>query len=62
MMVVPTYLTHRQPCPGCGQLHNDDWPITVNGKVVDGGCQECWERESDREWWKAVVALEVLNA
>jgi len=24
-------------------------------------CQECWEAESDRMWWAAVVALDQLD-
>lgn len=45
------------PCPACGTLNDDDWPITVNGKGVDGGCVSCWEKECDVAWWKMVTSL-----
>lgn len=32
-------------CPGCGENTTDDWPIYVNGEVVEGGCLVCWEKE-----------------
>ena len=45
-------------CPKCKTENTDDWPIHVNGKVVEGGCQNCWEKESSAAWWIAVVQLD----
>lgn len=45
-------------CAICGKENDDDWPVTVEGAIMDGGCQDCWEREADAKWWKAVVALD----
>ena len=41
-------------CPKCGNDTNISWPVLVDGKIVNGGCQECWEVESDDAWWDAV--------
>ena len=49
-------------CPACGTPNGDDWPIEVAGKIVQGGCQECWEKECDASWWKAVIALDQMQA
>jgi len=43
-------------CPICGIENNDDWPIEVDDKIQDGGCQDCWEAECDESWWDAVEA------
>ena len=43
-------------CPRCGRVNDDDWPITVEGEVVLGGCQECWEQVCSETWWQAVLA------
>ena len=48
-------------CPGCGQTTGEDWPISVGGQIVDGGCQECWEAQCSRAWWQRVQALGVLQ-
>jgi hypothetical protein len=50
------------PCPLCGTPNSDDWPIEVAGEIVQGGCQECWEKQSDAAWWKMVVAVDTLTA
>ena len=34
----------------------------VDGKILSGGCQECWEKQSDAAWWKMVVAIDTLQA
>ena len=47
-------------CPLCGLENDDDLPITVDGKIVDGGCQECWEAECSRAWWKMVNVFQPL--
>jgi hypothetical protein len=47
-------------CPLCGLENDYDWPITVNGEIKDGGCQECWEAECAREWWKMIEVLQPL--
>lgn len=38
-------------CPKCGKENTDNWPITVDDEVKDGGCQECWEYECEAKWW-----------
>ena len=49
-------------CPLCGKENTDNWPVTVNEVAKEGGCQDCWEKQSDEEWWKAVVEIDkVLN-
>lgn len=45
-------------CPNCKAKNNDDWPITVEGKIREGGCQECWETECAKGWWKGQAAVE----
>jgi hypothetical protein len=44
-------------CPICGEMNDDDWPLDIDGNIVDGGCQTCWEAESDLEYWNMVNAL-----
>ena len=41
-------------CPKCGKENTDNWPLEINGEIVDGGCQDCWEAEWDEKWWLAV--------
>ena len=48
-------------CPACGVPNDDNWPIHVNGKAVDGGCQGCWEKDCDREWWEMVEKLYAIK-
>ena len=38
-------------CPKCNIENNDNWPVTVNSDIKEGGCQECWESECDEIWW-----------
>jgi len=47
----------KQKCPQCGVLNDDNWPISVDGVIKQGGCQECWEAYSDREWWREIEKL-----
>jgi len=42
---------HGFRCPKCGAKHKDNWPVTVNGNVEIGGCQECWEAECSEAFW-----------
>ena len=44
-------------CPKCSTENQDNWPVCVNGKLLDGGCQMCWEAECDEAWWDAVANL-----
>jgi hypothetical protein len=44
-------------CPKCGIENEANWPITVNNEIEWGGCQDCWEAESDAAWWNAVDSL-----
>ena len=50
----------RMICPRCGSENTDDWPVTVDGRVVNGGCQECWEDECEAEWWRLMVAIDTM--
>ena len=47
-------------CPCCKREVYEDvrWPVEVDGEIVEGGCQECWEKECDRTFWDAVDAGE----
>jgi len=42
-----------KPCPKCGKMNDDNWPLTIDGEIKEGGCQMCWEEESDEAWWEA---------
>ena len=44
-------------CPKCGIENDDNWPLEINDKIVDGGCEECWAKEIDAQWWQAVDAF-----
>lgn len=41
-------------CPMCGIDNSDNWPLDIDGKIVEGGCQNCWEDQSDAAWWDMV--------
>jgi len=47
-------MSEPKACPGCGKYNTDDWPIEVDGKIKDCGCQDCWEAQCDELWWEAV--------
>jgi hypothetical protein len=63
MKVVVVIVRKRFPmknemiCPLCGVENNDNWPVAVNGVVKQGGCQDCWEKQSDKGWWKMVKTI-----
>ncbi len=44
-------------CPICDKENKDNWPVYVDGVVMFGGCQDCWEKQCDESWWDAVMAL-----
>lgn len=44
-------------CPGCGRWNTDDWPLEIEGEILEGGCQECWEAACSESWWEMVVFL-----
>jgi len=44
-------------CPKCGIENDDNWSISINGKIECGGCQICWENESDDAWWDAMESV-----
>ena len=46
------------PCPKCGRLNTDNWPLEINGKIEEGGCQECWEEQCDENWWRVNTILD----
>ena len=37
-------------CLLCDKLNDDDWPLEIDGKIIEGGCQDCWEEQSDEAW------------
>jgi len=39
-------------CPLCQNENSDNWPLEIDGKVVEGGCQDCWESQCDDAWWQ----------
>lgn len=43
-------------CPGCGKENDDGWPLEINGKIQDGGCQDCWEAVCDKRW-RALIGV-----
>jgi hypothetical protein len=47
----------KQECPRCGIENTDNWPLDIDGKIIYGGCQNCWEREVDDLWWELVTVL-----
>ena len=44
-------------CPKCGTENKDNWPLYIDGEIKDGGCQDCWEDESDKMWWKMIKKI-----
>ena len=44
-------------CPLCRKENDDNYPVEVNGHIKEGGCQECWEKQCDEEWWKMVKTI-----
>jgi len=48
-------------CPACGELNSDNWPLEINGQIIHGGCQLCWESECSDKWWEAVSDLSILS-
>jgi hypothetical protein len=43
-------------CPNCLKENTDNWPLSIGGDILWGGCQECWEKQCDDEWWDAMEA------
>lgn len=44
-------------CPICWRENEENWPLRMpDGGIRDGGCQDCWERQSSQEWWQAMGA------
>lgn len=46
-----------QNCPQCGKLNDDNWPLEIDGKIEEGGCQDCWEAQVNKEWWLMVERI-----
>ena len=44
-------------CPRCGTENDDDWPLEIELQIMDGGCQECWEKACDASWWEMVQII-----
>jgi len=43
----------RFECPICGKVNGENWPLELpDGRVVDGGCQDCWESQCAEFFWK----------
>lgn len=49
------------PCPRCGKLNTDNWPLTIGDEIKEGGCQECWEADCSDAWRDAQPAMDLLN-
>ena len=48
----------RMICPNCKQENDDNWLLDINnGKIVYGGCQDCWEGQCADEWWVEIQKL-----
>mgnify|MGYP001584046597 FL=1 len=49
-------------CPVCKKENDDNWPIEVKTEdgmfeIRSGGCQDCWEEQCDKKWWKEVILM-----
>lgn len=53
-------MSELKPCPRCGTENTDNWPLYTGETTQDGGCQECWEEECSRLWWKMVSEMPEL--
>jgi hypothetical protein len=42
-------------CKNCGESTKDSLAEELNL------CQECWEKECDKDWWRKVKNLKVKN-
>jgi hypothetical protein len=45
----------NQKCKNCGETTKDSLAEDLNL------CQECWEDECDKDWWREVRKLKVKN-
>lgn len=54
-------MANYHQCPRCGAVSDYNWPLNINGVIKDGGCQECWEAECSREWWKEIKKLDAAG-
>jgi len=42
-------------CPLCGEENTEiEWPLEIDGEIVGGGCQECWEKQCAELWWEKI--------
>lgn len=48
-------------CPKCGIENDDNWPLEIDGEILEGGCQDCWEAACDESWWDAVEVIADLR-
>ncbi len=49
-------------CPICGAENTDNWPVTVDDGIKNGGCQMCWEKQCDEAWSNRVAIIDkILN-
>lgn len=60
MVVIDDPLIKKR-CPKCGELNDNNWPLEIDGKVVEGGCQMCWEEQCSKEWWKMMEKIDNLK-
>ena len=44
-------------CPLCKTENDNNWPLNIEGKIIDGGCQECWELQCSKSWWDMIDKL-----
>lgn len=49
-------MNKHTPCPSCGKMNDDNWTLRVDGKIVLGGCQMCWEKQCSEAWWGMIAA------
>ena len=49
-------------CPKCGIGNDDNWPLEINGEIIEGGCQDCWEADCANSWWEMVEYIGAINA
>jgi len=47
-------------CPLCNIENDDNWPVSVNGDIKEGGCQECWEQQCDDAWWDQLEGKKIV--
>lgn len=39
-------------CPIYGKKNDDNWLVLLDNVIIEGGCQDCFEVQSDNSWWE----------